>query len=180
MSNRIQFTTEDLSDLNRSLNQKYYQIMDESNVLIDKYNLLIRKLRNFKTPKSFDSEYLLRPEKRFKRPIDELNSIIHDIRELDAKIVIWNEKASNFLSNPKLYLPSHLNENQKQTSFNHLNDLLKWRINTIVNSIKTLMDAGNNEVSKIEQRLSLAISFKFSFIFTFFGILTAVLIAILD
>jgi len=131
MSYQITFTREDIYFLDPSTNSQFYEILDESNYIMKKYSEILLRLKNTKIPKSFDTEYLLRPEVRFRAIQRELNKIGKEITELDLKYLVpFNNKAGNFALKPNLVLLDRLTEIERLTVTSHYVNFIRYRICT--------------------------------------------------
>ncbi len=131
-------------DLDKTKNQELFSIIDESNIFVDKYNILIHELKKIKLPKSFSYEYLLELDLdkfvflgiRFQEAQYQINNIAQKIRELDKDVVRWNIKASDFVIKPNYIFPHGTSEFEIESTINHWNGILKWRIDHITHNNK--------------------------------------------
>lgn len=179
MPDEIKFTRDSIYYLDKNSNQVFYEIIDQSNKLMERYTILMRRMESLQLPKAFDTEYLLRPEIRFKKAREEINEIGRTIVDLDQnQFIPWKNKSSDFIIKPDFILLPSLSELERQAVTSHYIDFIRYRIQQLTDSIRVMFQTINQESDRFENRLSNAKQIKINVIIAALGYLLAVGLAI--
>jgi len=179
MTNEIKFTKDSIYYLDKESNPEFYEIFETSNGLIDRYNILMRRLESLDLPSAFETELLLRPELRFKKSRNEINKIGAEIVKLDQEqFVPWKNKASDYIIKPDFKLQNHLSKLEKKVVTSHYIDLIRYRIQQLSDSVRVLYQMINQESDRFENRLSNAKQIRINVIIATLGYLLAIVLAI--
>lgn len=180
MSNEITFTTNDIYYLDKASNPVFYEIIEESNYIMERYSDLTKRLQQFKIPNSYKLVYTISIGCEFRESKSELNSIGNEIADLDIKYLVpWNDKACGFALNPKLNLLAKLTPIENLTVSSHFVSYIRYRINQLVDSVRILYLMHNLEYDRFQNAISSAKQFRQNFWFAASGYILALILAAL-
>jgi len=143
-------------DLEKEGNERFYQLKDEYNEIIKKWNSLNLRLHKLNVPVIF----IWKNKK-------ELKEIGQGLSKLQKEFLDWNERAGKFYMKPNFNIPNK-NKDKTLIVMRHINALNNW-ITRLNYDMKIIADNYNKINDDYRNQINFLIAI-FSLLLTFVGL----------
>jgi len=141
--------------INKDDNEEFYNLFEEFNNIMDRWNTLNSQLHEFRIPRL----WLFGVK-------NELKKISKDLKELQDDFLVWQEKATKFFIEPNFKIPS---ESDGDLTFIHMTNVLQYFLSKLNSSMVLIADNNNKAYSDYEDQINFIIAI-LSFIISIFGL----------
>lgn len=142
--------------LNKELNKEFYDLLEEYNVIMDKWNSCNERICSFILPRIF-----------FINTKKKIFSIGREISKLQKHFLEWNKKATTFFNNPHFKFDP--DQKNREIVFHHFTNSLRHSIGTLNSHMTLIADNYNKLYTQFGNRVSFNIAI-FAFIVSIIGL----------
>lgn len=146
--------------LDKETNLKFYEVVDQYNVIVDEWNRLNRQIIENKQPK-----FWLFGHKR------RLKSIALEIQSLQKRFLAWNARAGDFLIKPDFKFKAH---QESEIGFLHYSGFLRDLRDSLDHHMVLLATNMNNSWNQHSSQINFLIAI-ISFALTLAGLVATLL-----